>query len=449
MHHDMSKIRGFAAIVLAAVIAPSVTLAEGGAKNVILFIADGLGYNHIIATNYYQHGEDRKQVYENGFTQYPMSTYSVRGKYEPDIAWESFLYFKVGASDSAGTATTLATGVKTLNGAIGVDQGGEPLRTILDKAEELEKSTGVVSSVQIGHATPASFVAHNKSRGNVEDITRQMIAESPLEVIFGAGHPEFGESGEPVDKDDESYRYVGGLETWEAVRAGKAGADADGDGEPDPWTLVESRAGFQQLMEGDTPKRVLGLAPIRSSLQVNRDGVDDVREDDDPFQTPLLETSPTLAELTSAALNVLDNNPNGFCVSIEGGAVDWASHANAAGRMIEEMIDFGAAVEAAMAWVEENSSWDETLIVVTGDHECGYLMGPDADPEHTPIVNNGKGKMPGYSWHSTSHTNQLIPLFVKGAGAEKFEALADEEDPVRGKYIDNAEVGALTMELLE
>jgi alkaline phosphatase len=87
--------------------------------------------------------------------------------------------------------------------------------------------------------------------------------------------------------------------------------------------------------------------------------------------------------------------------------------------------------------------------VVTGDHECGYFTGPGSDPDWKPIVNNGKGQMPGCEFHSTGHTNQLIPLFVKGAGADRFAAIADEQDKRRGAYTDNAEVGGLMLELLE
>jgi alkaline phosphatase len=425
--------------------------AEDGAKNIILFIADGLGFNHITATNYYEHGEDSQQLYEKTFTPYAMSTYPARGKgYDPDQAWVAFNYFRAGATDSAAAATTLASGVKTLNGAIGVDRDGEHVPTIVDKAESLGKATGVVSSVQIAHATPASFVAHNKSRGKYEDIAREMIMESAVDVIMGAGHPGFGDNGEAVDfEDDEKrQRYVGGIETWAAVKEGNAGADADGDGDGDPWVLLETREAIRELMTSNAPNRVLGLAPVHETLQADRTGNDEDTTNDPPNQTPFLDTSPSLKELTAAALNVLDNNPNGLFLMVEGGAVDWASHANQAGRMIEEMIEFGDAIEEAAAWVEANSSWDETLIVITGDHECGYLTGPDSDPEWNPIANNGKGNLPGSEWHSKGHTNNLIPLFVKGAGADQFAEIANGEDTKRGSYTDNAEVGKLMIELL-
>ncbi len=443
----MTHLRIFIAFMLVA--APAV--AEDGAKNIILFIADGWGFNHITATNYYEHGEDGQQLYEREFTPYAMSTYSARSKgYDAEKAWTSFVYFRAGSTDSAAAATTLASGVKTLNGAIGVGQDSKPVPTIVDKAESQGKSTGIVSSVHIAHATPASFAAHDRSRAKYEKLAREMIMDSKVDVIMGPGHPEFGEDGEAVDHEGDAKRhgYVGGIDTWTAVKAGEAGADADNDGDADPWTLVESRDAIRKLMTGDTPERVLGIAPIYGTLQQNRTGNDEDPKNDPPYQTPLLETSPTLAELTGATLNILDNNEKGLFLMVEGGAVDWASHGNRAGRMIEEMIGFEDAIKAAVAWVEASSSWEETLIVVTGDHECGYLTGPDSDPDWNPIVNNGKGKQPGSEWHSTGHTNQLIPLFVKGAGAERFAGIADEQDKQRGAYTDNAEVGALMLELL-
>jgi alkaline phosphatase len=125
---------------------------------------------------------------------------------------------------------------------------------------------------------------------------------------------------------------------------------------------------------------------------------------------------------------------------IEGGAVDWASHGNNSGRMIEEQIDFDNAVRAVIDWVQANSNWGDTLLVVTGDHETGYLTGPGSDPLWNPIINNGAGNLPGMEWHSGDHTNSLIPLFAKGDAARMFKSYADEFDPVRGRYLDNTEL---------
>lgn len=142
--------------------------------------------------------------------------------------------------------------------------------------------------------------------------------------------------------------------------------------------------------------------------------------------------------MSKVALNVLDNNDEGFLLMIEGGAIDWAGHANQSGRLIEEQEDFNTAVEAVCDWVEQNSSWSETMLVVTGDHKTGYLTGTAG--VYDGLVNNGAGIMPTMAWNSGNHTNQLIPFFAKGDGAQIFKKLADQVDPLRGNYLDNTEI---------
>jgi alkaline phosphatase len=421
-------------------------------KNIILFIADGWGYNHIEGTNYWEHGQAGAQVYEREFTHYAMTTFSQKGHgYDPKLAWSDFGYLKRMATDSAAAATTMSTGLKTVNGAIGVDENRNPLLHAFEVAEQRGKATGVVTTVQWSHATPAAFVAHDRSRGKYEELAKEMVNVSAVDVIMGCGNPDYDVDGKPGAASGgkpHSLRYVGEAETWNALKAGTAGGDADGDGIPDPWTPIQSREEFQKLASGETPKRVLGCAQNYETLQQSRTGIDGEADDDAPFETPLLATSPTLAEMALAAVNVLDNDPDGFCLMLEGGAVDWASHDNQTGRMIEEMLDFNRAIDAVVDWVKSNGGWEANLVMVTGDHECGYLLGPGSDPELKPVQNNGKGVMPKVEWHYKSHTNSLIPLFVKGAGADRFAARVTGVDPKRGPYLDNTAIGLVTHELL-
>jgi alkaline phosphatase len=412
------------------------------AKNVIILISDGWGYNHIESTNYYLDGKTGQQVYEKFPFQYAMSTYMHDGSYDPVAAWADFDYVKSGATDSAAAATTMSTGVKTYSGAIGVGVEGQDLWHAMQEAELLGKSTGVITSVEWTHATPAGFVAHNESRNNYAEIGAEMVDESAADVVMGAGHPWYGRSGESLETPN-TFKYVGGEPTWVALVAGTAGGDADGDGIADPWTLVQTREDFQELMEGDTPKRVLGTAQVYQTLQQGRGGDGYA----DPYIVPLIETVPTLEEMTKAALNILDNDEDGFMLMVEGGAVDWASHANQSGRMIEEQIDFNNAVQAVVDWVKANSNWGETLVIVTGDHETGYLTGSEGTWD--PIVNNGAGNLPVMDWSSGSHTNVLIPLFAKGDAARLFVHQADETDPLRGRYIDNTEIADVVFETID
>ena len=122
-------------------------------------------------------------------------------------------------------------------------------------------------------------------------------------------------------------------------------------------------------------------------------------------------------------------------------------HTNQAGRVIEQ-IDFNRAVEAVVEWVETHGGWEQTLLIVTADHETGYLTGPGSDPQLLPLVSNGVGVQPGMEFHSTGHTNSLVPFHARGAGAESFLALATGSDPLRGSYLDNTDIGRVIFALL-
>lgn len=130
---------------------------------------------------------------------------------------------------------------------------------------------------------------------------------------------------------------------------------------------------------------------------------------------------------------------------VEGGAIDWTGHANDEVRNIEETVDFFDAVSTVSQWVEANSSWKETLVIVTADHETGYLVGPESDPAFDAMTGN-KGEVPKLSWHSGDHTNVLVPVFFKGAGAATLAAHATGEHPVRGAFLDNTALANFLIE---
>ncbi len=418
-------------------------------KNIIIFISDGCGYNHIDAASYYEFGQKELQIYEQFPVKFALSTYSANGNgYAPDSAWRDFDYVRNKPTDSGAAGTAIATGVKTYNGAIGVNLNRQVTENVLEHFEKLSKATGVVTTVPFSHATPAAFGAHNLSRKNFGLIARDMLLNSKMEVIMGAGHPGYDADGQL--RSDSSFKFFGEPTLWTELYAGKAGNDADGDSLIDYWTCIEQRTDFQRLMDGPAPKRVFGLARVAETLQQKRSG----DKNAPPFTVPMLATVPTLAEMSLAALNVLDADPDGFCMMIEGGAVDWASHENQSGRMIEEEIDFNHAVAAVVRWVETHSSWEESLVIVTADHETGYLTGLNSgtsaagQPIWNPLQNHGKGVLPGMEWHSGEHTNALIPFFAKGAASESLRQYADEIDPVRGHYLDNTEIAKFLFTLV-
>jgi alkaline phosphatase len=436
-------------------------------KNVIVMIADGSGYNHNIAASLYRYGAPDAQPWERFPYKFAVSTYSANGHgYDPILAWSDFNYVKTGFTDSAAAATAMACGVKTYDAGIGVDAEGNRVENVVEKAEKLGMATGVVTSVAFSHATPAGFVAHNKDRNDYKGIAAEMIEQSGTDVIMGGGHPWYDSNG--AKRSAAKYKYLSQA-TWESLVAGTAGADANGDGQADPWTLVENIAQFRALESGPTPNRVMGVAPVYFTVQEER-YLTPTNEYPSPpdwspaYTVPFLPAMPTLAQMTRGALNVLDNDPDGFFLMVEGGAVDYAAHYWRPGRIIEERIAFDDAILAVINWVSRNSNWRETVLIVTSDHETGLLCGPGSDPVCNPLVNNGRGQMPGMELYSSetieynadgslydrylNHTNALVPLWARGEGGRYLWLKADQMDPVRGRYLDNTELALAIFEML-
>jgi alkaline phosphatase len=467
------------------------------ARNVIILVADGGGFNIFRAAGYYQHGRLGAQVYDqpewvkfasrtepysssSGSSSYSSSNgdsgmYGEKMKddkkdsgYDPDKVWDAdverayavslsrgipfkgYSVLKQGVTDSAAGATAMTSGRKTSNGRINYLPSGSydesPARkglTIAEVARSLGKSTGVVTSVQWSDATPACFgAAHAGMRTERHDIANEMLNSGVLDVIMGTGHPEYDRNGAPREPASESdYDVIGGSLTWELLRTG---THARG------WKLIETRADFERLMSGTASLPLVGIPRVSGVLQQerqtrdwNRDGVVDDADAKvaPPYGDPLIETVPTLVTMTRAALNLLGRNPKGFFVMIEGGAVDKAGHANQPGRQIEEQIDFNKSIEAVVEWVETHSNWRETLVIITADHETGLLWGVNSDMiAFQPLVNHGVNRPPGMWYQTTAHSNSLVPLKARGTGAKRFESKVIGFDPVYGQYVDNTSI---------
>jgi alkaline phosphatase len=455
----MTPRRTIAAIACAIVLFAAPPL-RGGAgaepspappRNIIFLVGDGMGFNHVRCASFYEHGRAGALAFESWPVAVAMSTYPADGEgYDPAAAARDAAYVGEHWTDSAAAATTFSSGVKTDNGVLGLDPEGRPVVHLVDWLEDRGKSTGLVSSVQFAHATPAGFCVHEQSRGQYESIARQMLLESRVDVIMGCGHPLFDMSGRPR-REAKSYAYVGGEALWAGLIAGatefdtdgdgaadRRVADADGDGTPDPWTLIRDRDAFLGLNDRRPPPRVLGVPEVAYTLQADRAGV----RGPEPFTDPFVEGVPSLAEMTRGALNVLACDPDGFFLMVEGGAIDWASHDKDAARMVEELLFFESALVVVQDWIEANSDWTETLVLLTSDHECGHLLGaaPDDQEPWPPIVGRGRRRMPATHWASGTHTNDLVPFYARGAGAERFLQAADELDPRHGPYLDNREI---------
>jgi alkaline phosphatase len=372
----------------------------------------------------------------------PSLVYDPRKAWQPDVVegaggkqFAAYRYLSA-ATDSAAAGTALASGVKTYNHAINWSNENRPLlgKTVAEITKAAGRSVGTITTVFWSDATPATLGgAHNADRQHHREIANEMLAAPYLDVIMGAGHPDFDNDGRPArGKADD----VGGPETWAQLKSGK---------HPAGWRLIQTKAEFESLTSGPTPRKVVGSAQVHGTLQESRGKY---QPGEVPFSQSPNPSVPTLAVMARGALNVLGTNPNGLYLHIEGGAVDWANHANQGSRMIEEQIDFNRAVEAVVHWVESNSNWDETLVILTADHECGMLWGEHSDAApFDPIADSGPGRMPKMRYNSKGHTNSLVPLYARGPGAERLTGLAAGSDPVAAKtwtvspnYVDDTSV---------
>ncbi|MEM6939804.1 MAG: alkaline phosphatase [Pseudomonadota bacterium] len=479
-----------------------------GAKNIILMISDGIGFNGWLAADYYQ-GLAGAQSYQVarpdgtepvvlGLDHHALNLIDASGDllpsaadpkgaagavaqgYDPVTRWLRFENTMLNDfdpvaerytsyTDSAAAGTALMTGRKTSNGRVNMDwTGTENFRTIAQIAVDQGRAAGSVASVMVSHATPAATVAHNTSRNNYAEIFNEMLA-SDLDVIMGAGHPFYDNSGNRIEPEEEAdYKYVGGSETLSALTS---------DDGFSGFTFIDAKADFEALASGEIlPDRVVGIARAGSTLQASREDLDPADTPSGMAYNPIV---PDLATMSLGALNVLSQDADGMFLMIEGGAVDWMGHRNNMPRFIEEQIDFNLAVDAVIDWVEANSNWEETLLIATSDHECGGIWGegtwtngtggavaqertdealiaarfdPTEDVFNTylAVQNRGAGKMPGYMWSSRNHTNELVPLWALGAGAERFTQFSRTDLTAAelwgtaygwdGDYIDNTAV---------
>lgn len=429
-------------------------------KNVIVLISDGAGYNQFDAARLFSTGQSYAQVAVNPATgavtrvpgtpsevydDYPVqiaqkhssaTTIGAGFAYDPDLAWRDFDWVKNSPTDSAAAATALGTGVKTRNGVIGQTPDNAQLLTVGEQAKAVGKKVGVVTTVPFNHATPAGFIAHNPNRNDYFGLATEMI-DSGIDVIIGGGHPAYDENGQPRTPVFQNGK------TW-ISEADFARVSSDGT----PFEYIETAQEFASVAAGvDVPEKLFGLAKVAETFQYSRAGLGNANVL--PYTDPAVADVPSLPTAAQAALNVLGQDEDGFFLMIEGGAVDWAGHANQTTRVVEEQLDFNAAVRAVDAWVEANSTWDETLVIVTADHETGYLAGPNAGGAAGWTALTGvQGALPAVSWHSGSHTNALVPFFAKGAGSEVLAARATGWDTVRGAYLDNTDVGEAVFDFL-
>ncbi len=385
--------------------------------------------------------------------------------------------------DSGNTASSLASGVRSYNNSINVDGAGTPSVTLvdlIDAAALVGKTTGIVSTVQFGDATPAAMGgAHNIARANRTQIAAELFSTGRLDVIGGTGNPDFDNNG--VARTTPNHSWITAAH-WADLKnkTNTTGLNAL------KWPLLQQRADNQKLATGQMkpPRRVAMIMRGFDSHQYNRAGVSTnptLHEVYDPArdlpdcvtnnvpvgpgvacQQPPQANVPTQAELTLAALNVVGRQGKGFFMMSEAGAVDRAEHGNSTARMIEEQLASENTVQAVIDWVnraDTAATWENTLLIVTADHDH-LLYGPQADTvPFQPLEDKGAGKTPGNKWFGPNHGTGLVPLLAYGKGADAIAALATQIDdtgidlvnPTDGKsyhlgygaYTDQPTVGAV------
>ncbi len=338
-------------------------------------------------------------------------------------------------TDSAAAATAYSAGVSTYNGAIGVDPDSNSVTTILEVAQSRGMATGLVATSSITHATPAAFAAHVPDRDMEWEIARQLVA-ADVDVILGGGRRFFDATRRPDSLDllsDIADRYA----------------------------YVESAAELGDVETSEVYK-LFGLFAVE--------------------HMPAARTRlPTLPVMTQAALEVLDHDPDGFFLMVEGSQPDWRGHDHEPlGAIVAEMLDLDRAIGVAL---EYQIRHPETLIVVTADHETGGLAIQQAgsrrlltraaaaadsmvaqlveasavtDPELAALADSARWYMARLSssmksqarhmgdssalvarYTTGNHTAQMVPLFASGPGAERF-----------GGIKDNWRIGELLLEVV-
>ncbi|QAV20380.1 alkaline phosphatase [Paenibacillus chitinolyticus] len=300
---------------------------KAASKNVIVLIGDGMGPAQVSAGRTFSKNKLGKDHLElDSYFVGQATTYADRGEDGGTIVSGE-------VTDSASAGTAFATGNKTYNAAISVsnEDVSKPFASVIEASELAGKATGLVTTARITHATPAVYASHVRNRDNESAIASQYLNDGNVDVLFGGGKQFFLSKEEKGKRTDKTIIP---------------------DFEKEGYKVVYDKQGLASL-DGKTGK-ALGL--------FGNSHVDYVLD--------RTNTVPNLAEMTSKAIDILSTNPKGFTMMVEGGRIDHAGHANDLPSVVQEMLDFDAAVKVAMEFAKKDGN---TSVVVTADHETGGL----------------------------------------------------------------------------
>ena len=277
-------------------------------------------------------------------------------------------------TDSAAGGTALASDYKTKNGMVGMNPDSIPVQTVLEFMKEQGKETGIVVSCYVTHATPATFYAKVPKRSHYEDIAMQLAETDNVNLIIGGGRKHFTQRKDSLDLVQEMVEKYG-------------------------WTVYDTLADIDT-----TCKKYAVLA-------------------NDDHMPKAAERGDFLPRAVETALQTLDGAENGFFLMVEGSQIDFACHGNDSTWMMDEMMDFDAAIKVALNYAKEKGN---TLVVVTADHETGGLTLPDPNGKYTHVV---------FNYSSWSHTCLPVMVYAYGPGAEKFTGWMQNNE-LKGRILE-------------
>lgn len=327
------------------------------AKYVFYFIGDGMGVNQVQGTEYYLGElEGKTGIFPLLFTQFPYSTVATTFSATNRV------------TDSAAAGTALATGHKTQNGAIGVLKDLQtPVNSVAVWAKNSGKRVGVATSVSVDHATPAAFYAHVAGRGSYYNIGKD---------LYKAGFDFYAGSDflQPTNKDNANDENLYDM-------AGKNG-------------YVIAR-GYKDYLKKSKKADKMILFQSEVASKQDRNAI--------PYAIDRTKSDLTLQDITRSAVNFLTKDASkGFFLMVEGGKIDWACHSNDAATVFQEVIDFDNAIKVAYEFYAQHP--DETLIVITADHETGgIVLGTGPYELNLQVLKNQKVSESGF----TKIVNQL------------------------------------------
>jgi alkaline phosphatase len=346
------------------------------AHNIIFMVGDGMGLSNVNAA----------RIYKNGLDGGPLNMETL-----PVIGYQRTYSRNSTITDSASAASAWACGEKFDNGEICKHFENESYpRSILELAKEKLKATGLVATSTITHATPAAFGAHVTDRSCEKEIARQYIELTTPDVILGGGKDNFYSfTGDPCGTYGDFLR------------------EAKNNGYTLVYTGVEMKEAISQKVT-----KILGVFSNKNMVPEYK-RTSDTRE-------------PKLHEMTAAALAVLDKNPQGFFLLVEGSQIDGGNHSNNFEYMVGELLAFDQAVRVVLEWINEKPERKKnTLLIITSDHEVGgfAIVGPsDTLPKKNDLNSIEVG------WISRKHTGGDTIIWSQGPGSQKLGKALDNTD---------------------